>query len=253
MSSPPPESASPERVYHLELRHFPRNLCRFNLSEEELWATVLEPWTADRPFELGELRWDPRQARLMVLEGQRLPPDQLSMGRGWRSAQHEGRDVTSELLATAAATRARSEVRERGAPASPGAGGGEEVGLAAEQGPVGGGEGGLAAGRGPAGGGDTDLQADSLGLELLAQAGGERIPLHRAWELASARDPGGSASATLRIAERAVASLLRARLIALLRISGPEAAPEPVGEEDASAALRAPASWTGAELWIRRI
>ena len=80
----------PQGVYHVELRHFPRNVCRFNLSAEELQATVLDPWVADRPFELGELRWDPRQARLMVLEGPSIPPDQLSMGRGWRTAQHAG-------------------------------------------------------------------------------------------------------------------------------------------------------------------
>jgi 2-iminobutanoate/2-iminopropanoate deaminase len=95
----------PEGVYHVELRHFPRNACRFNLSAEELRTTVLEPWVADRPFELGELRWDPRQARLLVLEGPRIPPDQLSMGRGWRIAQHEGRDVTAQLLGAAAGPR----------------------------------------------------------------------------------------------------------------------------------------------------
>jgi hypothetical protein len=251
MSSPPPESLSPERVYHLELRHFPRNLCRFNLSGGELWATVLEPWTADRPFELGELTWDPRQARLIVLEGQRLPPDQLSMGRGWRTAQREGRDVTSGLLATAA-ERARSAARERGTPARPSAGGGEG-GSGAERAPAGGGEGALAAEHAAGDGGDIDLQADSLGLELLAQPGSERTPLSRVWELASARDPGGSASATLAIAERTVASLLRARLIALLRVSGRESAPQTMGEQDALAALRAPASWTGAEVWIRRL
>jgi 2-iminobutanoate/2-iminopropanoate deaminase len=96
--SPPALLSVPESVYHVELRHFPRNVCRFNLSAEELRATVLEPWAADRPFELGELRWDPRQARLLVLEGPRIPPDQLSMGRGWRTAQRESRDVTAQLL-----------------------------------------------------------------------------------------------------------------------------------------------------------
>ncbi len=102
VSPPPPAFPSvPEGVYHVELRHFPRNVCRFNLSTEELRATVLSPWAADRPFELGELRWDPRQARLTVLEGPRIPPDQLSMGRGWRTAQREGRDVTAQLLAAA--------------------------------------------------------------------------------------------------------------------------------------------------------
>jgi 2-iminobutanoate/2-iminopropanoate deaminase len=106
MSPPQPAPLSvPEGVYHVELRHFPRNVCRFNLSAEELRTTVLEPWVADRPFELGELRWDPRQARLLVLEGSRIPPDQLSMGRGWRTAQRQGRDVTAQLLGVAAGPR----------------------------------------------------------------------------------------------------------------------------------------------------
>ncbi len=102
MLTPPPAPTDPEHVYHMELRHFPRNLCRFNLSGEELQTTVLEPWAADRPFELGELRWDPRQARLTVLEGPRIPPEQLSMGRGWRTAQRQSRDVTAQLLLAAA-------------------------------------------------------------------------------------------------------------------------------------------------------
>jgi hypothetical protein len=88
-----------EAVYHLELRHFPRNLCRFNLSAEQLRVSVLEPWVADRKFELGELDWDPRVARLTVLEGSRLAPGELTMGRGWSIAQRRGRDVTERLLA----------------------------------------------------------------------------------------------------------------------------------------------------------
>ena len=92
-------------MYHVELRHFPRNVCRFNLSAEELRTTVLEPWVADRPFELGSSSWDPRQARITVFEGSLIPPDQLSMGRGWRTAQHEGRDVTAQLLGGAPGPR----------------------------------------------------------------------------------------------------------------------------------------------------
>ncbi len=96
--------AAPGTAYHLELRHFPRNLCRFNLSAEELYATVLAPWVADRPFELGELKWDPRQARLTVLEGPRLASGDLTMGRGWGVAKRRARDVTERVLAAAAQT-----------------------------------------------------------------------------------------------------------------------------------------------------
>ncbi len=92
-------ATAPGQVYHLELRHFPRNLCRFNLTAEELRATVLAPWIADRPFELGELKWDPRHARLTILEGPPLSPNQLTMGRGWSAARRQSTDVTEQLLA----------------------------------------------------------------------------------------------------------------------------------------------------------
>lgn len=212
-ATPPSPPTEPERVYHLELRHFPRNLCRFNLSGEELRATVLEPWAADRLFELGELKWDPRQARLTVLEGPRIPPTQLSMGRGWRTAQHQSKDVTAQLLATATGETDRPDRDTRA----------------------------------------VDPMADSLGLELLAQMRDEPTPLRRVWELASARDPSAPASETLAIAERALLSLLRARLIVLLRAATPEATPEAMGEQDTLPALRALESWTGSRVWIRRI
>jgi len=104
-AAPPPAPIGEERVYHVELRHFPRNVCRFNLSAEGLRTTVLEPWAADRPFELGEIRWDPRQARLTVIESKRIPPEQLSMGRGWSTAQRLGRDVTAQVTGAATGMR----------------------------------------------------------------------------------------------------------------------------------------------------
>ncbi|MGH2855691.1 MAG: hypothetical protein ACRDLF_16065 [Solirubrobacteraceae bacterium] len=225
-----------ETVYHVELRHFPRNVCRFNLSGEQLRTTVLEPWAADRPFELGELKWDPRHARLTVLEGPPIPPAQLSMGRGWRTAQRQGKDVTAQLLAAAGEALARA--------------GGVPVASAAQGAP--GGAPAAAATSTPVGEGATDLAADSLGLELLAQMGPEQTALHRAWELAATRDPSGPASDALALAERAVASLLRARLIVLLRAAGPGATPEAMREQDAAAALQAPESWTGTQIWMRR-
>ncbi len=110
-AAPPPAAAplsapsDPAHVYHVELRHFPRNLCHFNMGAAELQSAILEPWAADRMFDLGELRWDPRQARLTILEGPRIPPDQLTMGRGWSTAKRQGTDVTARLLAAAGASR----------------------------------------------------------------------------------------------------------------------------------------------------
>jgi 2-iminobutanoate/2-iminopropanoate deaminase len=112
-AAPPPAAASlpapsdPAHVYHVELRHFPRNLCHFNMGAAELQSAILEPWVADRMFDLGDLRWDPRQARLTILEGPRIPPDRLTMGRGWSTAKRQGTDVTAQLLAAAGTQRAQ--------------------------------------------------------------------------------------------------------------------------------------------------
>jgi 2-iminobutanoate/2-iminopropanoate deaminase len=103
--APLPTLSDPVYVYHVELRHFPRNLCHFNMGAVELQSAILEPWAADRMFDLGDLRWDPRQARLTILEGPRIQPDQLTMGRGWSTAKRQGADVTAQLLAAAGAPR----------------------------------------------------------------------------------------------------------------------------------------------------
>jgi hypothetical protein len=245
--SPPP---SPERLYHLELRQFPHNMCRFNLSGEELRATVLERWAADKWVEVGERKWDPRHAKLTVLEGPRIPPERLSMGRGWRFAQRHSRDVTAQLL----------PIEDRPAAVALAPGVSDAPGPAVARGPAGGGEADRLGGSAPPGdpvGPDSpvrpdDLVSDALGLQLLARMGDEPTPLRYAWELASARDPGSSASEALAIAERAVASLLRARLVVLLRAAGTASTPEAIREEDAVAALRAPESWTGSQVWLRR-
>ena len=88
------------RMYHLELRQFPHNTCRFNLTEQELRA-VLEPWVREKFVEVGERKWSPHQAKLTILEGPRLDVAQLSMGRGWRAAQRQSEDVTERLLVQA--------------------------------------------------------------------------------------------------------------------------------------------------------
>jgi hypothetical protein len=88
-------------VYHIELRQFPHNMCRFNLTEQELLATVVTPWAREQWIELGERKWSPHQAKLTVLEGPELALDQLKMSRGWRNAQRQSEDVTERVLAAA--------------------------------------------------------------------------------------------------------------------------------------------------------
>jgi hypothetical protein len=209
-----------ETVYHLELRQFPHNTYRFNLAAEELRATVLDAWARGQWVELGERKWSPHQAKLRVLEGPPIPVEQLSMGRGWRAASRQGREVTAELLA--AADREASQTQE------------------------------------PRPGATADLVADSLGLELLARIGDDQAPLRRAWELAKTQHPGARASESLAIAERAVDSLLRARLIVLLGCASSDGTSRPLREEEAGRMLGAIEGWAGegeaetAQVWIRR-
>jgi hypothetical protein len=200
-------------AYHVELRQFPHNMCHFNLTEEQLFATVVEPWARGQWIELGERKWSPHQAKLTVIAGPPIALDKLSMGRGWRTAQREGREVTELVLA-----RARQE-----------SSGAEDHGQA-------------------------DLQADSLGLELLAAIGEKDAPLSTAWQLASTRYSEHTVGECLTLAERAVASLLRSRLVALAA-AGEGGAGRALSQDEVEPALRAPDSWTaGASgIWLRRV
>jgi len=88
-------------VFHIELRQFPHNMCKFNMSERELLDTIVRGWAQGQWIEMGERKWNPHQAKLTVLEGPEIPVDLLSIGRGWSNAQHHGEDVTERVLAQA--------------------------------------------------------------------------------------------------------------------------------------------------------
>jgi hypothetical protein len=222
-------------VYHLELRHFPHTAWSFNLGGAELGA-VVEPWVRGEVVELGDRKWSPERATLTILEGPHLPVEQLSMGRGWRSAQRSARDVTERILAAA---------RQRGTAASPTAGAPAEPSPPSQA--------------------EPGLLADSLALELLSLLDARPTPLAEAWRLAAARLPGRPASECLALAERAVASLLDRGLIVIL--AGPEGAAAGSGaagapgakveHRDAERLLRARESWSGlgeaGEVLLRRL
>jgi hypothetical protein len=106
-------------VYHVELRQFPHNMCRFNLSEEELLDTIVGAWVEDKWIEFGERKWNPNQARLTVLEGPQLAVEELAIGRGWRGAQRHSEDVTERVLEQ---ERARQDAQAAAASAAAAAG-----------------------------------------------------------------------------------------------------------------------------------
>jgi hypothetical protein len=88
-------------MFHIELRQFPHNMCHFNMTEQELFAQVLDGWAREQWIELGDRKWNPHQSKLIVLEGPQIPIEQLSMGRGWPTAQRQGEDVTERMIAQA--------------------------------------------------------------------------------------------------------------------------------------------------------
>jgi len=85
--------------YHVELRRSRRHARLFNLSEEELRRTVIEPWKLGEQFELAGHRWERRDAQLRILEGPALAAVDLAHGQGWDRAERTARDVTQTMLA----------------------------------------------------------------------------------------------------------------------------------------------------------
>jgi hypothetical protein len=171
-------------MYHLELRQFPHNLCRFNLTERDL-RLILAPWVREKPLELGERKWSPHQATLTVLEGPQLELQQLSMGRGWRAAQREGEDVTERVMAAASEGLGTEVVAPSSQPAA-----------------------GTSAQASPGAALDTSLAADplALGVQLASLLGDEPAALLAAWRQAAAESPGIAPSEALSLAEEALRS-----------------------------------------------
>jgi hypothetical protein len=226
-------------MYHVELRQFPHNFCRFNLTERELHETILDGWVRGEWIELGERKWNSHQARLTVLDGPRMPVDQLSIGRGWRNATRQGQDVTERLLANArAAANAPAPTHTGGAAAGPAANAAQQqssadAGLTPN----------VVAGSIP----DVRLAADSLGLEMLAKLATEPTPLATVWLLARERYPERSASSCLELAELAVRSLTEAGLAVVLAANN-SGEYEPCGSSNTlEQTLRAINSWSSTE------
>jgi hypothetical protein len=160
-------------VYHVELRQFPHNMCRFNLSEEELVATIVGAWVEDKWIEFGERKWNPNQARLTVLEGPQLAVEELAMGRGWRNAQRHSEDVTERVLEQA---RARQDAAAAAAASEAAAAG-------------------------------ADAAAGAADEQLMALLGADPGALLASWRLTAARRPELAPSEALALAEATLRSL----------------------------------------------
>ncbi len=84
--------------FHVEIGSSMRHARIFNLDEEELRTTVVEPWLDDRRLELGDREWEPRESHLRILEGPALDTPDLSFGQGWANAERSAEDVTRSVL-----------------------------------------------------------------------------------------------------------------------------------------------------------
>ncbi|MGZ6666474.1 MAG: hypothetical protein ACXVH3_17175 [Solirubrobacteraceae bacterium] len=93
------------QVFHVELRQFPHQARSFNLTREQLDTRILEPWCSGAPIELQDRRWTSEKAKLTILEGPELRPDEIGLGRGWNNATRSGQDVTTKLLEEARESR----------------------------------------------------------------------------------------------------------------------------------------------------
>lgn len=165
-------------MYHIELRQFPHNSNRFNLTERELHAAILDAWARGDWIEFGERKWSPHQAKLTVLEGPELELAELAMGRGWRNAKRQSKDVTEDLLA--AARRAPSD----GSPHAQGSAIASRDAVEATIPPI-----------------RSTHDPNHLVGELLSLLGDDPLPLLRAWQLALERHPDRTPSECLALAE----------------------------------------------------
>lgn len=90
-------------AFHVEISRGFRRARAFNLDEEKLRSTILEPWMRGRVIPLGDKEWEPKDCKLIILEGPELGDTDLSMGRGWSNAERGAKNVTRRLVEEAAA------------------------------------------------------------------------------------------------------------------------------------------------------
>ncbi len=86
-------------AFHVEISSGFRQRARtFNMDEGTLRSTILDPWMRGRRITLGDKDWEPKDCKLIILEGPELGDTDLSMGRGWSNAEKSSENVTRRLV-----------------------------------------------------------------------------------------------------------------------------------------------------------
>lgn len=83
--------------FHVEVSSPLHHARVFNVEEAEL-QRILSLWIGDQIFELGEQEWEPRESKLIILEGKRLEGPDLAFGQGWSNALRSAEDVTRQMV-----------------------------------------------------------------------------------------------------------------------------------------------------------
>jgi hypothetical protein len=100
-------------AYHVQITQRPDVAAAFNLSEQGLRRDFLEPMQAGDIFVYADKEWDPRRAKLTILEGRELYNSELMTGLGWGNAVKQGTDVTEAVMSTLHARPKHGPVAER--------------------------------------------------------------------------------------------------------------------------------------------
>jgi hypothetical protein len=88
-------------AFHVEISAGFHRARVFNLDQGDVMAKIVQPWLEERPIEMGDREWKPRDSSLRILEGPEMKNQDLSFGQGWANAERASENVTKALLSTA--------------------------------------------------------------------------------------------------------------------------------------------------------
>jgi hypothetical protein len=92
-------------MFHVEISSGFHRARVFNLTREDVMAKIVQPWLEERPIEMGDREWAPRDNSLKILEGPEMKTQDLSFGQGWANAERASENITRDLLSTAPAPK----------------------------------------------------------------------------------------------------------------------------------------------------